>query len=194
MTSRMLPFRILCLTVVVSLASTALGGDVWMTAPQLCGGKAYSKGARDAQWQFDRDQRVSLATNDSRTMYASVFPGEGSTFVLKARVRLNDKAACRVLLGKSIFDLANSGTETELRVDGKTRTFDNADADSRTWTLLTIRRRDGKMTAEINGQQAIDLGDNTGAIQKIGLSATEGTIAVQNFVLTGELERHEAAK
>jgi len=99
-----------------------------------------------------------------------------------------------MILGKSTFDLANSGTQTQLCVDGRTRTFENTDADSRTWTLITIIRRDGKMTAEVNSQQGMTLDDNTRAIKKIGLRATSGRIAVQNFVLTGELERHEVPK
>ena len=187
-------FRVLCFAVGLCSVPITCFAEIWMTAPQLCSGKAYSNEARAADWQLDPDQRVSHATRASRTMSTSVFPGERADFVVNVRVRLENDAVCRLILGEITFDLSNSGRETQLAVDEKTETFENTKGDSRTWTLLTVRRRDGKMTAHINGQHAIDLGNSTRAIEQIGLRATRGTIAVQNFVLTGRLERRNLTK
>ena len=172
MASLTLSFGLVCLTLGLGAASPMLRAEDWITAPQLCQGKAYSSGARAAQWQFDRDQCVSFATPDSRTMYSSVFPGKDSNFVLQVRVRLSDGAECRVRLGESRFQLTNSPTQTELRIDGQTHTFENTDADSRDWTQFTITRRDGKLTANVNGWPPVDIGDSADAIEKIGIEAS----------------------
>lgn len=191
MASLTLSFGLVCLTL-------GLGGVTYVAcrgldhrSATLSGQSVFQRSTR-AQWQFDRDQCVSFATPDSRTMYSSVFPGKDSNFVLQVRVRLSDGAECRVRLGESRFQLTNSPTQTELRIDGQTHTFENTDADSRDWTQFTITRRDGKLTANVNGWPPVDIGDSADAIEKIGIEATRGTIAVKNFVLTGELERREA--
>lgn len=173
--------------------AVAFGGDNWIIAPQLCSGRAYSDAAKVAKWQFDQEQRVSLASVESRTMFTSVFPGEASNFVVDVKLRLAAGAQCRLTLGDATFDVTNSGSRTHLLTGGKEYGIDN-DADSRDWTLLTIKRRDGKMSAHLNGQHVLDLGSDVRAIEKIGLRSTRGMIAVSNFVLTGDLKQRNLKK
>ena len=98
-------------------------------------------------------------------------------------------AQCRLILGKTDLDLTNSGGNFQLSVAGQTHTFENIDPDTEHWTLLEVRRRDGKMTAKINAQSPIHLRDNDEAIRRIGLVATNGRVAVRTFTLTGELQK-----
>ena len=184
---------VLCASVALPLIAATASAENWLTVPQLCGGKAYSDTARAARWRFDRDQRVSLATKDSETIYASVYPGNESDFVVNVRVRLSDGARCRLTLDKLIFDVTNSGAETQLVTNKRQHSFENKSDNNRSWTLLTVRRRGGDMTALINGQHAVDLGKNPQAFESIGLRSSRGSIAVSSFSLTGRLERHDKA-
>ena len=178
----------LLLAISVVCPAVASGADHWIIAPQLCRGRAHSEAAKAARWQFDPEQRVSLASVDSGTMFTSVFPGEASNFVVDVKLRLADGSQCRLTLGDATFDVTNSGHRTELLTGEKEHGIDN-NADSGDWTLLTVKRREGMMSAHLNGQHALDLGSDIRAIENIGLQSTRGTIAVSSFVLTGDLQQ-----
>ena len=185
-------YRALFLVVSCSFAPSTCFAENWITAPQVCVGRPHSMEARAADWQFESDQRVLIATEDSRTMHTSVFPGERANFVVHVTVRLDKDAECRLILDELTFDLTNSGATTQLVANESTRTFENLDDDSRIWTRLAVRRRDGKMAAHINGRHAIDLNGDPRAFEQIGLRSTRGAIAVRIFSLTGNLERRAA--
>lgn len=187
--------NLVALLLAISVVSPAVapGADNWIIAPQLCRGRAYSDTAKAAKWQFDQEKRVSLASMDSGTMFTSVFPGEASNFVVDVKLRLADGSQCRLTLGDATFDVKNSGVRTQLLTRGMEHAIDN-NLDSRDWTLLTIKRHEGKMSVQLNGQHVLDLGSDIRAIEKIGLQSTRGTIAVSNFVLTGNLQQHNLTK
>lgn len=161
----------------------------WITAPQVCRGKPYSDTARQAKWKFDPEQKVSTATPDSATMSTDVFPGHNADYVVNVRMRLSDDAQCRLRLGNTTFDVRNLVTHTLLTTGGVERSVNNNSDDARIWTLLTIRRRSSQTAVYINGEYVTDSGSSTQAVKTIGLQATAGTIAVSNFVLTGNLQR-----
>ncbi len=170
-------------------ASLAPGQD-WITAPQLCRGRAYSESARATQWPFDREQRIALATPELGMMPASHVPGAGANFVVNIRLRLAEGAQCRLLLDDVRFDVSHSGSDTLLETNEQQATVALPAADPQTgWLLLTVRRRDGQISAELNGEHILDLGASTRAFTRISLGATRGTVAVSNYVVTGEVQR-----
>ncbi len=160
----------------------------WITAPQLCVGKAYSDTAKAANWTWDKEQRASLATPESGEMLTSCLPGVDADFVVQVSLRLVDGAQCRLTVGNATFDVTGSADRIQLSTAGKKYAFDNNDK-SREWTLLKVTRRDNKMSIQVNEQPAIDLGVNAQAIKKISLRSTVGMIAVSNFVVTGNVQR-----
>ena len=171
----------------VAADAQSFGAD-WITAPQLCNGKAYSETARNALWQFDREQRVSLATPSSGPMSTSRVPRPGADFVVKVRLRSNVDSECRLILGDLTLNLSNDGSKTRLVVASQTETIGNGSIESQDWTLLTIRRREGSMSAELNEQLSLELGSQRRVIDAIRLQLMRGTSAVSNFVVTGDLE------
>ena len=163
--------------------------DIWVVAPQLCRGKAYSVTARSAKWSFDAEERVSVATPESTTLEASRLPrGEGN-FVVNVRVRLESDSVCRLTLGKRQLDVSSTGLATRLKTDGLDCTINNTNADLQVWTLLTVRRHDGRLTVLLNNQAVGDFGVSTRSIGQINLRSAKGRIAVSNFVVTGETEK-----
>jgi beta-lactamase regulating signal transducer with metallopeptidase domain/WD40 repeat protein len=160
----------------------------WITAPQLCVGKAYSDTAKSANWKQDNDQRTSLATPENDAMLASVLPGAHADFVTWTRLRLAEGSLCRLTIGEATYDLTHTGEKTRLVTAGREYTFDN-DAKFPEWTTLRITRRENKMSVQVNQQPDVDLGSNARAIQKISLQSTRGTIAVSHFVVTGNVQK-----
>ena len=179
----------------------AAWAEVWITSPQLCRGKAYSQQARKANWQFDEQRRVSVASPDSTPMSTSVFPGADADFVVNVRVQLKDQSVCRLTLGKHVLDISNAGGHTLLAIKDKQFKIANESERSNlssgrpssegswTWTLLTVKRRQGKLVAQVNGQTAGDLGASAEVLDKIELRSIRGPIAVSNFVVTGNVQR-----
>ena len=159
----------------------------WITSPQICVGKPYSSTAKAANWKWDEEQRVSLATPESGVMLTSVLPVADADFVVQAKVKGIDKAKCRLTMGESTFDVENSVDRTRLVVAGKEFVFDNDDK-SREWTMLSLRRRDNKISIQVNEHPEVDLGMNAQAFGKISLQSARGTIAVSNFVVTGNVK------
>ena len=190
----------------VLLANPCLGGN-WLTAPQLCRGKAYSESARSAGWKFDAKHNASIAISHGTTTYTSVLPKEDANFVVNVCLRLPKDAACRLNIGDVKFDLSNLGTSMELAVGGKRQAILEQTGPPLNWTLFTIRRRAGKLSVEISGERSTDgstgphkgrlrwrpdqstgLGSSEEAIKQIGLRSLKGEILVRNFVVTGDVQ------
>ncbi len=158
----------------------------WITAPQVCLGKAYSDSAKVANWQRDEELRVSLATPESTTMFTNSLPGAYSDFVVQVKLRLVNGAQCRVIVGDATYDMTNSSDQTKLLATGREFAFDNDDK-AREWTLLRVERRGNKMSVQVNKLPEVDLGTYSQAIKEISLQSISGTIAVSNFAVTGDL-------
>ncbi|MCA9150308.1 MAG: hypothetical protein KDA92_13450 [Planctomycetales bacterium] len=185
--------RIGSLMLSLTIGVNAVYAGNWITAPQLCRGKPYSSGARAAAWDFDLAQRLSYVTKDSRTMYASVHPGDQADFVIQLRLQLGEQGGCRILLDDTALELTNAGqgadADTQLSVRERMQSFKSSKLDEGKWTTFKLSRRDLEIAVEVNEQRCeLELPKITGAVQRIGLQATRGKLAVSNFVLTGDLQ------
>ncbi|MCA9193474.1 MAG: hypothetical protein KDB03_16995 [Planctomycetales bacterium] len=166
----------------------ALKNTNWLTAPQVCIGKAYSNTAKAANWKWDEQQHVALATPDSGAMLASCVPGRDADFVVQSKFRLEDNAACRLMVGNQSFETSLSGKQVHVHIMGEDYTIADESSDS-DWISLTVRRGDNKFSVQINEQFQLDLETNSQAIEIISLQAIQGTMAVSNFAITGNIQR-----
>ncbi|CAK9016500.1 ATP-dependent RNA helicase HrpB, partial [Durusdinium trenchii] len=164
-------------------------GADWITSPQLCRGTAYSETARRAMWQFDREQGVSLATPAHAPISTSRVPRLGADFVVKLRLRLSRGSRCQLRIGDVTCGLSDLESRTRFVAVAKEAMVGDCDIDSQDWTLLTIRRREGRLSAELNAQRPLNLGQQRSAIEEITLRSSRGEIAVSHFVVTGDLLR-----
>lgn len=193
----MTSFALITTTVVglVALIVTPVIGDSvgnWITAPQICQGSAISDSAKAAHWRLDRGQGVAIATTESGTISINLLPVDGANFVINVRLRLAEGAQCRLSLGEATCDVSHTGTVAALSFNGEMQSQVLTGKDVGTWTDVTLKRWDGKLSASINGHPAVDLGNHTLPVGKVDLRALRGTIEVRNFVITGNLARRDS--
>lgn len=172
----------------IALRLRSLKNANWVTAPQICLGRAYSNSAKAANWKWDDQQRASLATPDSGEILVSTLPGADADFVVTVKAKLLDGAQCRLTIGDATFDISKNGGLTRLVTADKEHTFpidDNADE----WTLLRVQRRDNLLLVQVDERPQVELGEVGIAIEKIILKSRHGTVAVSNFMVTGDLQR-----
>lgn len=173
------------------IAEVVAGTDNWVIAPQLCSGRAYSDAAKEANWKYDQEQQVSFASVESKAMFLRMLPGEASSFMVDVKLRMPEDTQCRLTVGESIINLRKMGARIQLLNGDRVISVDHHE-DSGGWTQLSVARRDGKVSARIHGVTILELVPVNQTIESISLQSTRGTIAVSNYVITGDLQKRES--
>ncbi len=161
--------------------------DTWIVSPQLCRGKAFSSTARAANWRYDAEERLSQFAVGDPPMLASMSACADCNLVVTLRVKLDPGDHCRLSVGDSIYEIVSTESRIRVTKDGEEFGADSMGDEGPTWMTLSIRRYSGTLTARINSDELVELGENSEPIDTIRLKAVDGSIAISHFVVSGDI-------
>ena len=168
-----------------SMTAVSHATDIWLSAPQVCGGRSYSWTAKEANWTYDAEERVAWVSPDSSALPSSVLPIDSGNFSVRVRAQINENAKCVLQLGSHqiVWD------RNEVKVNGEAFAIKRDVENAEPWGRLKFRQHDEQISLSLNDEVVKEWPTKLESVSKIELQILAGRVGVSHFHVTGELRK-----